>query len=72
MTEERTPLQDIERRALTGNRAAVIQVISALRRYREVSRGVIDRWFNDGETDAAIMDAFSDAVEEIENTEGGV
>ena len=66
MTEERTPLQDLERRALTGNRFAVVQVISALRRYREASKKLIDQQNKDGFSTQALS-AFEDDIEEIEN-----
>jgi hypothetical protein len=71
MTEERTPLQDIERRAMTGNRAAVIQVINALRGYREAARKLIDQQNKAGFSTEALT-VFEYEVEEIENTEGGV
>jgi len=67
MTEERTPLQDLERRALTGNRFAVVQVISALRRYRAAAEALMEKLRQDGECDVVTMNAFADTVEEIEN-----
>ena len=66
MTEERTPLQDLERRALTGNRSAVMQVISALRKYRAATIALIDRGFYDGKCDDSAVDAFVDAIAAIE------
>lgn len=67
MTQERTPLQDLERRALTGNRFAVVQIISALRRYRALSTNLLQSRFADGSCVSADVTAFEDAIEEIEN-----
>jgi len=67
VTEERTPLQDLERRALTGNRFAVVQVISALRRYRACSANLLTARFADGSCVSADVTAFEDDIEEIEN-----
>jgi hypothetical protein len=36
MTKQLTPLQEDERAALTGDRSAVIRVVSALREYRKL------------------------------------
>ena len=67
MTEERTPLQDLERRALTGNRSAVVQVISALRRYRAAVKELIENQYKDGERDLFNINAFAITLEGIEN-----
>ncbi len=40
MENELTPLQELEQAALAGDREAIISVVSALRRYREL----IARW----------------------------
>lgn len=66
MTEERTPLQELERRALTGNRFAVVQIINALRRYRAAANKLIAQQNKDGFSTEALT-AFEDEVEEIEN-----
>jgi hypothetical protein len=66
MTEERTPLQELERRALTGNRFATVQVISALRRYRAAANKLVAQQNKDGFSTEALT-AFEDEVEEIEN-----
>jgi hypothetical protein len=66
MTEERTPLQDLERRALTGNREAVIYVISALRRYRNAAKKLVDQQNRDGFSTQALS-AFEEDIENIEN-----
>jgi len=66
VTEERTLLQDRERRALTGNREAVICVISALRRYRNAAQKLIDQQNRDGFSTQALS-AFEEDIENIEN-----
>lgn len=66
MTEERTPLQELERRALTGNRFAVVQLVGSLRKYRAAANKLIAQQNKDGFSTEALT-AFEDEVEEIEN-----
>jgi hypothetical protein len=67
MTQERTPLQDLERRALTGNRFAVVQVINALRGYRKASSQLLSAKYIDSEYDDAALLRFNESVQNIEN-----
>jgi len=67
MTEERTPLQDLERRALTGNRFAVVQVINALRCYRKASQELLSAKYIDSEYDDEALLRFNESVQNIEN-----
>jgi hypothetical protein len=69
MPEERTPLQDLERRALTGNRFAVVQVINALRGYRKASSQLLSaRYIDvDEEDDDEAVKRFNESVQNIEN-----
>lgn len=61
--EELTPLQQIERDAMCGDRSAVLQVVSGLRGYRALVQKLIDRRYGDGFTE---LGSTSDDVEEIE------
>jgi hypothetical protein len=67
MTEERTPLQDLERRALTGNREAVVKVISALRCYRKAAQELLSAKYIDSEYDDVALLRFNESVQNIEN-----
>ena len=70
MGEELSELQKIERQAMTGDRAAVIAVVSALRRYREASRKLLGARYRDGECDAVSLSTFESGIGEIEEMEG--
>lgn len=69
MTEndELTRLQKTERAAMIGDRAAVLRIISALIRYRQAAKEVIDSQWSDGAIDGACANTFRFTVEEIEN-----
>lgn len=61
-----TELQQLERRALVGDRDAVLRVVFALRAYREaVSKCLESRW-RDGAIDGAKSSEFAGAISEIE------
>jgi len=66
MTEERTPLQDLERRALMGNREAVVKIISSLRCYRNAAQKLVNQQNKDGFSTQALS-AFEEDIENIEN-----
>lgn len=68
MTEadELSPLQQDERAAMTGDRAAVLRVVSALRQYRAAARELLDARYADGECDRVAMSTFASVVEDIE------
>jgi hypothetical protein len=66
MTEERTPLQELERRALTGNRFAVVQLVGSLRKYRAAANKLVAQQNKDGFSTQALS-AFEDDIENIEN-----
>lgn len=65
--DELTELQRWERKALLGDRGAIILAISGLRRYRQVSIDLLERRrYADGECSSAALARFSCAIEEIE------
>ena len=67
MTEEQlTPLELLERKAMTGNRQALLLVVSALRQYRAACKAALDARRPDGSLDSARVSSFAYAVEEIE------
>lgn len=63
---DRTPLQLDELEALTGDRAAVLSVVSALRRYRELVNRIAKARYADGEVDGATLASLLSEVSEIE------
>lgn len=63
---ELTKLQEAELKAMVGNREAVIQVVSALRRYREEVKNLLADRYRDGECDATALHTFQCRVGEIE------
>jgi hypothetical protein len=68
MTDENTltPLQQDERDALTGDRRAVLRVVSALRAYREAVKTALDTRWGDDAIDGAHSHSLACAVKEIE------
>lgn len=70
-TEEQTDLQRIERAAMTGDRTAVLQVVSALRRYREVVQAVLSTRDPAGVIDGYHAALLDDAVRAIEKDVNG-
>jgi len=65
--KERTPLQDLERKALKRNFASVVKVVKALRKYREAANTLLSSDFVAVEDVEDAIKAFNDAVDEIEN-----
>lgn len=68
---ELTPLQQLERKAMAGDRAALIHVVSALRGYRAAAALLIERRY-DGSGDVIGMHAneFKETIEAIEQNAG--
>lgn len=64
-----TPLQQDERDAMCGDRAAVLRVVSALRGYREAVRSVLSTRYRDGFIDGVAAAALSSSAEEIEGVD---
>lgn len=64
--EELTPLQELEKEALCGDRQAVLRVVSSLRRYRAESKKLLDSRYRDGECDSLSLHEFNEEIEEIE------
>ena len=58
-----TPLQQDERDAMTGDRAATIRVVSALRSYRELVAGLRRRASFDGHTELLETETEVDEIE---------
>lgn len=56
----------LEKDALLGDRAAIIQVVSDLRGYRAASAKLLAARYRDGACDGFSMSQFNDAVQEIE------
>ena len=61
-----TPLQRAERAAMCGDRAAVLQVVSALRQYRAVAADAISRMYTGGTLDRVDSQDIQDRWAEIE------
>jgi hypothetical protein len=56
----------LERRALTGNRFAVVQLVGSLRKYRAAANKLVAQQNKDGFSTQALS-AFEDDIENIEN-----
>lgn len=65
-----TPLQLTEREAMTGDRSAVLRIVSALREYRREVKQLLERRYSDGEVDGATLHGFASAIDDIENPSG--
>lgn len=59
-------LQDIERDAMLLDRAAVLQVVSALRCYRAAVQRALSLGYGDGTIDGATAYTLASSVKEIE------
>lgn len=68
MREELTILQEDERQAMLLDRAAVLRVVSALRRYRAAASELLRSRYQDGECDAAALCSFELEIGEIEES----
>ena len=66
MTDELTQLQQAEREAMTGDREAILTVISALRRYRALGKRLLDSRYSDGECDGYSIHRFECEMQDIE------
>jgi hypothetical protein len=64
--ETLTDLQQDERDAMTGNRMAVIRVVSALRQYRAAVGEMLSKRYADGAVDGATLSAFASSVDEFD------
>lgn len=64
---ELTWIQNLERRALVGDRQAMIQVVSALRGYRQVVKETLARRYRDGFIDGAASAYLEEVVAKIED-----
>lgn len=67
---ELTNLQRLELKALIGDRAAVVQLVSALRKYREAATVLQGHRYQDGEVDTVALSAFFSDCQDIENDGG--
>jgi len=57
---------ELEKQALTGDREAIFEIVSDLRRYRAVFKKFIDSRYGDGTVDGATMSMIMSDVEDIE------
>jgi len=62
--------QLIEQKAMVLDRHAVLQLVSALRRYREASRDLLQGRYMDGGIDGAAASRFESEVAAIEEETG--
>jgi hypothetical protein len=67
--EELTYLQQQEREAMCGDRAAILVVVSAVRQFRALIHRLGNSRYSDGECDGYSLTTFFDEVAEIENQE---
>jgi len=63
-------LEKTERSAMLLDRQAVLVIVSALRKYREASKVLLDSRYRDGEVDAVALHTFQSAISEIEEDGG--
>lgn len=64
--EELSFIQVAERSAMTGDKQAILIVVSALRRYRAEVRKLLGNRYSDGECDSATIHKFEMMIESIE------
>jgi hypothetical protein len=65
--QELTPLQEHERLALSvRDLYSIMQVVSALRKYRAAVQDLLGSKYQDGEVDACALGMFEDKIQEIE------
>ena len=60
--------EETERRAILCDRAAILQVVSALRRYRAAVERLLEARYMDGECDRVAIGSLQDTAEEIEES----
>lgn len=63
-------MTETEKRALTGDRAATLRVVSALRQYRAAVEALLDARWQGGTVDGATVASFRSEVERIEEDHG--
>lgn len=61
-----TELQELERAALVGAQSATLQVVSALRKYRQAVKQLLDSRYRDGEVDAVALVVLESEITAIE------
>ena len=59
-------LEEDERAAMLLDRAAILRIVSALRRYRAASESMLAARYTDGEVDGATLSVFEEEVKGIE------
>lgn len=69
MSESLTPLQAIEREALTGNRFAIVELSSAIREYRSACEQLLSKVYHDGYADSVAISELREAIQRIEQRE---
>lgn len=57
---------DTEKRALCGDKSAIVRIVGALRRHRAAAQKLLDSRYADGEVDAAQLSRFESECAEIE------
>jgi hypothetical protein len=62
-----TYIQKRELEAMILNKQSIIEVISALRKYRKVVKTLLSRRYTDGECDSAALSEFESDIEDIES-----
>jgi glucose-6-phosphate 1-dehydrogenase len=62
-----TDLQKTEREALLMDRHAIINVVSALRKYRAAAQKLLQGRYRDGACDGVAVSQFAEEIEETEN-----
>lgn len=64
MTSSLDNINELEKRAVTGDRAAALLVVSAFRNYRRACEALIASRYSDGECDAVAIGRFMDSIDE--------
>lgn len=72
MSEEESvsPMFETEKSALLGDRYAVSQVVSAVRRYRAAVQALLDARYRDGFVDGSATSELADERDSIEREHG--
>jgi hypothetical protein len=67
--EQDSALHEIEKRAMVGDKRAVLALVSFERHLRDAAKKLLDARYRDGECDAVALSRFASEVEEAaENT----
>ena len=64
-----TALQQVERAAMTGDRTAILTLVSAVRQWRAATQQLLEGHYLDGEHRDLRVGAFVDTVQRIESLE---